>query len=35
VSDGFIWASYFVVYGLIVGYAGMLLMRFRRHSEDR
>lgn len=33
-SDGFIWASYLVTYGIIVGYAAVVWNRIR-HRRDR
>lgn len=32
-SDGFIWASYLVTYGLVAAYAWRLAGRLRRHRE--
>lgn len=32
-SDGFVWASYVLTYGLVVGYGVWLVFRLRRHGR--
>jgi hypothetical protein len=34
-SEGFVWASYLVTYGLVVGYVATVWSRIRSHQRQR